>query len=260
MMTVEIPTKPSSIWTVLVCMAGEALGKRTLEVYSFHCCRFWQIVLPAIVFPEQFEISWVYYFMSIGVQELLSSGENKYKNPEARLQREMSLQKNHRARKGVCLVCLIFLLLSGILGFLLQGLHQDDKLESFQNGNTIPWLKELRLKYQQITRDAVQVLMEQLTRRAWRWAAPEPHRAPEPWFAEPSGMNSYIGWSMCMGLRGIAANICEVLWDAWMKETTEVQSITFSWLLQLLSLGLSKYCCSKWKYKIILACFCFALW
>lgn len=46
--------------------------------------------------------------------------------------------KKHRAGKGVCLVCLIFLLLSGILGFLLQGLHQDDKLESFQNGNTIP--------------------------------------------------------------------------------------------------------------------------
>lgn len=137
-MTVETPTKPSSIWTVVVCMAGEALGTRTFEVYSFHCCRFWQIVLPAIVFPEQFEISWVYSFMSTGVQELLSSGENKYKNPEARLQREMSLQKKHHAGKGVCLVCLIFLLLSGILGFLLQGLHQDDKLESFQNGNTIP--------------------------------------------------------------------------------------------------------------------------
>lgn len=74
------------------------------------------------------------------MQELLSSGENKYKNPEARLQREMSLQKKkkHCVGKGVCLVCLIFLLLSGILGFLLQGLHQDDKLESFQNGNTIP--------------------------------------------------------------------------------------------------------------------------
>lgn len=136
--TVETPTKPSSVWTVVVCMAGKALGTRTFEIYSSHCCRFWQIVLPAIVFPEQFEISWVYSFMSIGVQELLSSGEDKYKNPEARLQREMSLQKKHHAGKGVCLVCLIFLLLSGILGFLLQGLHQDDKLESFQNGNTIP--------------------------------------------------------------------------------------------------------------------------
>lgn len=31
------------------------------------------------------------------MQELLSSGENKYKNPEARLQREMSLQKKKKA-------------------------------------------------------------------------------------------------------------------------------------------------------------------
>lgn len=82
-MTVETPTKPSSVWTVVVSLAGEALGTRTFEVYAFHCCRFWQITLPAIVFPEQFEISWVYSFMSIGVQELLSSGENKYRNLEA---------------------------------------------------------------------------------------------------------------------------------------------------------------------------------
>lgn len=94
MVTVETPTKPSSVWTVVVSLAGEALGTRTFEVYSLHCCRFWQIALPAIVLPEQFEISWVYSFMSIGVQELLSSGKNKYRNPEARLQREMSLQKN----------------------------------------------------------------------------------------------------------------------------------------------------------------------
>lgn len=95
----------SSFWQ------GEALGTRAFEVYSFHCCGLWQIALLAVVFPEQFEISWVYSFMSTGVQELVSSGENKYRNPEAQPQRETSLRKSTTLEKGVHLGCLVFLVI-----------------------------------------------------------------------------------------------------------------------------------------------------
>lgn len=53
------------------------------EGYSLCCCRLWQIALPATVFLEQFEISWVYSVLRAVVLEWLSSGENKYRNPEA---------------------------------------------------------------------------------------------------------------------------------------------------------------------------------